>query len=110
MPALAASAEDARQPYELTWRKPDGTLSALLFMVLPVERAEDELTVEFFRIADQQPATSLAGMPVWLAGVAGEIDALGTASFRWCDLPADSKLDILEVGPDREAWELEGGC
>lgn len=103
-PALAAAGDDASEPFAVRWRKPDSTLYAQLFVMLPATSKDQEVVVEFLRNDDDEPAIELAEQTVRLAGEEAKIDAVGCAVYRFEDLKLKERSAQLEVGPDREVW------
>lgn len=109
-PICAAAAETPTYspPIEtfLQWSSPDGRFLARLS--IPSEAAETEMLVMEFLTPEEQLATELAGQPVWLGGVAADIDPAGLTRFPVQQLKEqlgqpEAQL-ILEVGDDHMEW------
>ncbi|HPU07903.1 MAG TPA: hypothetical protein PLO20_15300 [Thermogutta sp.] len=103
--AAEGGEEEPPIPVVLRWSSPDGQWQARL--ACPRDWPDDSpLVVEFFDTR-YDPATALAGQPVWLAGQEANIDDQGRAHFPLENLKARLQAcDVLtlEVGQERIEW------
>ncbi len=106
--AMAAAPADELPPILsiYRWRSPDERWVARLTCPHQLP-AGVPLPLEFLT-ADGQPATELAGQPVWLAGQQQMINRQGIAKFDLESLKAaisepESPI-VLEVGKERQEW------
>jgi hypothetical protein len=105
---IAAASAPAPQRTTFRWDSPDGQWVA--YLTLPALRAGTQppqaLPVAFYT-AEGDPAQALSGWPVWLDGVASQINERGVASFRQEELAVAPEAALrLDVGPQRESWTL----
>lgn len=103
---VARAGEEAavEAPRFWEWTSPSGEFTARL--VIPGAADVEEQAVLEFVGAEMRRATSLAGQPVWLHGVAGLIDAQGKATFAVSALLETEEPLVLRVGHERTEWML----
>lgn len=104
--AIAVAEAAALQPTTVRWDSPDGCWVAYLTLPPPPQPpAPQTVSLSFYTAAGDR-AEALAGQPVWLDGVASQVDQRGRALFPRDALAAAGQHALrLEVGPQHDLWK-----
>lgn len=109
-PAAVPMSSGATALRALRWRAADDRHRASLILPGPFDALTWDAVVRLNLFDGDEPARDLAGQPLSLAGVAGQVDIEGWAVFRVADLRLAQEAGrepVLRVGPAAALWERE---